>query len=510
MEGCAVQSAPAGPLSGANTSDAVITPTLDTMKDLLELDSLALAHALRAGEVSPTEVLDVTLDAAERLGDQVGAFVTLSPELARTQAEDAEAALVAARRTGETAALPPFLGVPCPVKDLSAVAGVPMRAGSAAIDDFVPNFDDGVAQLLSEAGAVMVGKTSTPEFGLPCYTEPDFGPPARTPWDLDRSAGGSSGGAAAAVAARIVPAAHGSDGGGSLRIPASVCGLVGFKTSRGLAGPGPYGVDGPGLVSQGVLTRTVRDTAAFLDVLATPWPGDTFVLGDRPDSYLASCAAPPRPQRIGLLTEPVIATGAPVDPACRAAALTTARLLTDLGHEVVEVAPPFAAEKWAPFMALWSVGALQAPVDPAKEHLLTPLTRWLRETGRGISALAYADALAGVQRLTREIAATWSAVDVILSPTLAQPPAKVGALRNDSDPAADFAAQMAYTPWTSVWNLAGWPAVSIPQGWTEGAQPLPIGVMLGAKLGQDATLLALAAQLEEANPWADRQPPVHA
>ncbi|KZM76327.1 amidase [Cellulosimicrobium sp. I38E] len=485
-----------------------------SVTDLLDLDATALAHALRTGDTSPTEVLDATLDAAGGVGADVGAFTVLTADLARTQALAAESALVAARRAGSAVegptpgrpdGLPPFLGVPCPIKDLTMVEGAPIRAGSAAIDPFPAPYDDGVVTLLRAAGTVMIGKTTTPELGLPCYTEPDVGPTARTPWDLKRSAGGSSGGAAAAVAARVVPVAHGSDGGGSLRIPASACGLVGLKPSRGLVSPGPYGVDGAGLATHGVLTRSVRDAAAFLDVLARPWPGDTFT------ARLAT-ARGGRRLRVGLLLEPVIAADAPVHPACADAARATAALLAGLGHDVVEIPPPFGAERWDAFAALWSVGALQAPVPPDREHLLVPLTRWLRERGRGVSGLAYATALGGVQQLTREVAAAWAGIDVVLSPTLAQPPALVGSQRIDDDPAADFAAQTAFTPWTSVWNLTGRPAISLPLGEVRVTDPdgtsaiVPVGVMLGADHGDDALLLDLAARLEEAAPWSHRRP----
>lgn len=507
-----------------------------TTAELLELDATALAASLRAGETSPTEVLDATLGAARDVGARVGAFVHLADELARAQAAAAESALVTARCdgvVGEPGALPPFLGVPCPIKDLNLVAGVPVRAGSAALDPAAPPVDDGVVTLLREAGTVMLGKTSTPELGLPCYTEPDVGPTARTPWDLRRSAGGSSGGAAAAVAARVVPVAHGSDGGGSIRIPASACGLVGLKPSRGRVSPGPFSVDGAGLATHGVLTRSVRDTAAFLDVLARPWPGDTFVAGpvpgtphrggttattwwtgEAPDTFLGATRAPTRPLRVGLLLDPVIAPDAPVHPACAAVARGAAALLADAGHEVVELGPPFDAQRWDAFAALWSVGALLAPVPAEREGLLVPLTRWLRERGRSVSGAQYATALAEVQRLTRDVAAAWADVDVVLSPTLAQPPAPVGTQRLDDDPAADFAAQTAFTPWTSMWNLTGRPAVSLPLG--EAVVPddagvpvtLPVGVMLGAAHGADALLLSLAARLEEAAPWAHRRPPV--
>lgn len=475
------------------------------MTDLHEFTALELAAAIRAGEASPTEVLDHSLERAGMLGPEVGAFVELTPELARAQALAAERAL-AGDGPGADA---PLLGVPCPIKDLSMVAGVPIRAGSAAFGDAVAPVDDGVVTLLREAGTLMIGKTNTPELGLPAYTEPDIAAPARTPWDLRRSAGGSSGGAAAAVAAGIVPMAHGSDGGGSIRIPASACGLVGLKPTRGRVSPGPYGVDSAGLAVHGVLTRDVRDTAMALDVIARDWPGDTFTVPASGGRFLDACEREPGPLRIGMLTEPVIDASAVVDPACLQAADSTAGLLQELGHHV-ELAPvPFPAERWASFEALWSVLALTAPIPPEHEHLLVPLTRWLREKGRSVTGLEYAQAISQVQLTTREAAATWAAYDVILTPTLARPPAMIGELRDDDDPAADFAAQMAYTPWTSVWNLTGWPAISLPLHWTDDPADgtLPIGVMLGGRHGAEEMLLSVAAQLEAARPWRNRRPP---
>ena len=255
--------------------------------EIHELTALELASAIREREVSPTEVLDHTLERADRLGSRVGAFVTLTPDLARDQAHAVEKAILGG---GEA---PPLAGVPCPVKDLAMVAGIPFTAGSAALASTVAPVDDGVVSLLRDAGTLMIGKTNTPEFGLPCYTEPDIAPPARSPWDLSRSAGGSSGGAAAAVAAHIVPVAHASDGGGSIRIPASVCGLVGLKPTRGRVSAGPHGVDGAGLAGSGVLTRDVRDTAALLDVLAHNRPGDTFVLPGPATTFVDACERAP-------------------------------------------------------------------------------------------------------------------------------------------------------------------------------------------------------------------------
>ncbi len=495
--------------------------------DAAWLPALDLAAAIRAGEIGPVEVVTAALERAERLGPGLGAFVTLTPDLALAQARAVERAMPPRDRGGAGSPAPggggrpddaPFLGVPVAIKDLSQVAGVPMRMGTAALDPVVPDVDDGAVTLLRQAGAAVVGTTATPEFGLPCYTEPDIGPPARTPWDRTRSAGGSSGGSAAAVAAGIVPLALGSDGGGSIRIPASACGLVGLKASRGRISWGPHGVDRAGLATLGVLTRDVRDTAAALDVLARPWPGDIALLPGPRTTFLDACGRDPGRLRVGLLTDPVIDDAAPVHPACRAAAEQVAGVLEGLGH-AVDLAPvPFPAERWGVFRALWSVGALGVPIPPEREERLVPLTRWLREAGRSVTGLAYAEAVAAAQALARETARSWAAFDVVLTPTLAQPPAPIGSLRDDADPAADFAAQTAFTPWTSVYNLTGAPAISLPLGWAEvmgddgarpadGAHVLPIGVMLGARLGEEEMLLALAADLEAAMPWRHRRPP---
>ncbi|SDS75466.1 amidase [Paraoerskovia marina] len=484
------------------------------------LDAVALAAALRDGEFSATEILHATRRAIDDVGARVGAFVTgakdASDAMAAEQAAEADRRLAAARRDGTTADLPPFLGVPVPVKDLTMVAGVPFRAGSAALPGDPAPVDAGVVRLLRAAGTVMVGKTTTPELGLPPYTEPDTGPPARTPWDLSRSAGGSSGGAGAAVGSHVVPVAQGSDGGGSIRIPASACGLVGLKPSRGRVSPGPDGVDGAGLAVNGVLTRTVRDTAAFLDVLARPWPGETFTLPRPSDlrpgaTFLDACAARPGRLRIGVLTDPVISPDAPVDPQVLEATRQTAELLAELGHDVSPAPLPFPAERWDAFAVLWSTMALSAPIPPEVEHLLTPLTRAQRDAGRGVDGLSVARAFEAVQLITREVARSWESFDVVLTPTLAQPPAPLGSIRDDADPAADFAAQMAYTPWTSVANLTGRPSVSLPlhRAAYDGVE-LPLGSMLTGRLGDDALLLSLAAQLETALPWATHVPPVHA
>ncbi len=484
--------------------------------ELHELSAIELATAVRRREVTAADVLARTL---ERAATVDGAFVHLAPEHARAQAQKLDDDAAAG------AEMPPFAGVPCPVKDLSQVKGLPFAAGSAVMAGHTAEVDDGVATLLERAGTLMIGKTTTPEFGLPCYTEPATGAPARTPWDPRRTAGGSSGGAALAVAAGVVPVAHGSDGGGSIRIPAACCGVVGMKPSRGLVSDGPIGVPGIGLVSHGVLTRTVRDTAAFLDVLSARWPGDapspvsgsllaavdaavvggpsagSLPAGERP-AYPGEVPPGPRGLRIGVLTEPLNCDDAEIHPEALAAVARASESLRALGHEVLAAPRPMTGADWMSFMPLWSVGAASVPIPPEFESYLMPLTRYLREMGRGFTGAQYAGATAAMQGLTRQIAVAWAGFDAILTPTLSGPPALPEDLQL-ADPAADFEAQKRFTPWTSVWNMTGAPSISVPlhRADVDGIT-LPFGVMLGGTaIGQDARLLALAVQLEAADPW---------
>ncbi|MCM2575979.1 amidase [Streptomyces meridianus] len=465
-----------------------------------ELTMLEQAAAIRSGDLSPVELAEHYLRRIETYDAQVGAYLTVTADRALDEARRAERLL-----TGP-GALPPLLGVPLPVKDLTPVAGVRCTFGSAAFADTVaePQDEPHLVSLLRDAGTVMLGKTNTPEFGLPAYTESRIAPPARTPFDLTRGAGGSSGGAAAAVAAGLAPAAQGSDGGGSIRIPASACGLVGFKPSRGRVSPAPHG-DVSGLVTAGPLTRTVRDAAALLDVMAVPVPGDPWQVPVPETSFLQWCDRPPARLRIGRWSRPDV-EGVTVDPEVLAAYEETSALLAALGHEVVDVPQPLRPGDRDAFMPVWAVLAGSAPVPPEKEDDLLPLTRWLRELGRGTSGAAYTQALAAMQVVGRRIAVAVASCDVVLTPTLARLPQPVGALRDDADPAADFAAQVAFTPFTGPWNMAGLPAVSLPLGWTGGG--LPVGMMLGASHGADGPLLALAAQLEEAAPWRGRILPI--
>ncbi len=476
------------------------------MTELHELSALEQAALVRRREVSSVELTEHHLRRADALDATVGAFITRADDLGLGLARAADAR-VAAAVEGEP--LPALLGTVVPVKDLDAVAGVRMTGGSVVFD-VVPEQDDHVVALMRAAGLVITGKTNAPEFGLPCYTEPDVAPPARTPWDLTRSAGGSSGGAAAAVAAGIASAAQGNDGGGSLRIPASVCGLVTIKPSRGRISNAPWPDSLGELTTHGPLARTVEDAAALLDLMAVPAPGDGLLLPPLApdDSFLAAARREPGRLRIGRYAVPVIAE-TDVDPAVLAVYDDASRLLESLGHVVEDVAPPFGPDQVHAFEAVWSILALGVPLDPADEDRLRPLTRWLRERGRGVSGEQLSASVSLMRSLTRSTIAATAAYDAVLTPTLAQLPALVGGLRDDADPAADFEAQKRFTPFTSPYNISGQPAVSLPLGWPEvDGVVLPVGVQLVGRPGEEAVLLGLAGQLERAAPWAHRRPAV--
>jgi amidase len=460
------------------------------VSELHDLTALEQGSAIRAGEVSPLELVEHYLTRIERLSDRVGAFVTVTGELARRQA------VLAAHRVGDFTS--PLYGVPTAVKDLNATAGIRTEFGSATMAGNVPEVSDEVVLRMEAAGLVSLGKTTTPEFGSPCYTEPDNAPPARTPWDLERMAGGSSGGAAAAVAAGLVPLAQGSDGGGSIRIPASCCGLFGLKPTRGRVSGGPMYGDPVGLGVAGPLTRTVRDAAALLDVLAGPAVGDPFWAPPPPRSFLAGCDADPGKLRVGRFAQPVIADVA-VHPEVLKAYEDASRLLVSLGHDVEDIDVPLPSDAVQTFETCWSVLTALSVAPPGTEHLLRPLTRWLQERGRAVSGPEFGLAIGELRRVAAGALRALAPYDAVLTPTLAQPPLRIGAIRDDDDPARDFENQKAFTPWTSAWNVTGMPAASLPLHVTPDG--LPVGVMLACRPGEEHQLLALCAQVEQAAPW---------
>lgn len=469
------------------------------MSELHDLTLLEQAAAIRNREVSPVDLVDHYLARIDRLNDEVGAFVHVAADQARAAAKDAESAVTS------RADLPPLHGVPTAIKDLFLTADMPTSFGTGAFAPVELGIDEAFVAKLRAAGVISLGKTATPEFGAPCYTEPEGHPPARTPWDLTRSAGGSSGGAGAAVASGLVAAAPGSDGAGSIRTPSSVNGLFGIKTSRGRVSGAPLNAEISGLSVHGPIARTVRDAAALLDAMAGRTTMDwIWQAPPSTGTFLAACNDEPRGMRIGRYLTPVI-PDAVVFPECIAAYEHASALLEQLGHTVEDHQPTLDAGLIDQFETLWAVEFSTVPVPPEAEGRLRPLSRWLRERGRHVTAGEFYNALATLRSAARTELDRTSSYDAVLTPSLAQPPAKVGGLRNDDDPAQDFESQKRFTPFTAPYNMTGQPAVSIPLHWTDDS--LPIGVQLIGRPGDEVTLLRIAAQVEAAEPWAHRKPP---
>lgn len=473
------------------------------MAELHDLSALEQGELIRSGEISPVELTEHYLERAARLPREYvdGAFVHRDPDAARLRARE----VAAVGPVGDGAS--PLAGVPTAIKDLNLTKGVPTSFGAPAFAGYVPEVSDGVTLAIEDAGMISLGKTSTPEFGSPCYTEPEGRPPAVTPWDTTRMAGGSSGGAAAAVAAGLVPVAQGSDGGGSIRIPAACCGLVGLKPSRGRISGFPLYGDPIGLAVSGPIARTVGDAAALLDVLAGRRAGDPAWAPEPDGTFLSAVGREPGRLRIACFDEPVL-TDTDVHPEVQRAYDDTSALLSSLGHAVEDVPVPLPREAMAVFETCWSVLTALSTVtlEPDQQATLRPLTRWLGERGEAVSGPAFGLAIGQLRRYAADALVALAPYDAVLTPTVATPPPLVGALRDDTDPAADFAAQTRYTPWTSAWNVTGMPAISLPVHHTP--EGLPVGVMLAARPGEEQLLLALAAQIEGAVPWRDRRPPL--
>lgn len=463
--------------------------------ELAFASALEQARLVREGEVSSTELVELCLERIDQIDPELNAFVTVCGEEARTAARAIDSG------SGTTGA--PFRGVPIAVKDLTATAGIRTTYSSRAFADFVPDFDMAVVRRLRDAGFVIVGKTNTPEFGTTAFTESELNGATRNPWNTERTPGGSSGGAAAALAAGLVPVAHGSDGGGSIRIPASCCGLVGLKPSRGRVSAAPF-TSFEGLSTSAPLARSVADAAALLDVLTGYEPGDPWWAPPPENPFLEEVGVAPGRLRIAFTSAPPI--DVPVDTECVAACTSTAALLSDLGHDVVERTPPWTEPDLAlTFIGVWQVGAALHPVDDLS--LLTPLNRELAEAARTTSSADYARAVVRLQLFARRVVAFWNEVDVVLTPTLALPPVPIGWQEQGVEGAVEqLLRNTEFTPFTAVANVTGLPAVSLPLHWTEGG--LPVGVQAIGPPAGDALLVRLAGQIEEARPWAHRRPPV--
>jgi amidase len=457
--------------------------------ELAFLSAVEQARLVRSGEASSEELVSHSFERIERLDSQLNAFVTVC----------AEEALASARAVDSSSEDAPFRGVPIGIKDLAATAGIRTTYSSRAYADYVPDFDTAVVRRLREAGFVIVGKTNTPEFGTIAFTESELNGAAHNPWNTALTPGGSSGGAAAALAAGLVPAAHATDGGGSIRIPASCCGLFGLKPSRGRVSTAPFG-SLEGLTSAGPLTRTVEDAAHLLDVLAGYETGDPWWAPPPHLPYAETFAREPGSLRIGTTATPPV--DVPVDGECRAALTSAAELLETLGHDVREMSPPWREpDLFHTFITVWQVGP---GLHPVGEALMTPLNRGLVESARASTALDYGRAVAWLQALARRIVALWDEIDVLLTPTLAMEPVPIGWQESVEGAIEQLLRNTEFTPFTAVANLTGLPAMSLPLHWA--ASGLPVGVQaIGPPAGEEL-LLRLAAQLEAARPWADRRP----
>lgn len=476
------------------------------MAELHDLTALEQGRLIRSGEISPLELTEHYLQRLARPDEGFqtfveGAFAFHDPDAARARARD----VTAVGPVGDGAS--PLAGVPTAIKDLNLTRGVPTEFGSPAYAGYVPEVSDGVTLAIEAAGMVSLGKTSTPEFGSPCYTEPEGRPPAVTPWDVTRMAGGSSGGAAAAVAAGLVPVAQGSDGGGSIRIPASCCGLVGLKPTRGRISGFPMYGDPIGLAVSGPIARTVGDAAAMLDVLAGHRAGDPSWAPEPSGTFLSAVDREPGRLRVACFEEPIIAD-TDVHPEVRRAYAAAMDLMASLGHQVEIVPVPLPREAVAVFETCWNVLTALSTVglEPEQQAGLRPLTRWLGRRGEAVTAPAFGLAIGQLRRHAADALVALAPYDIVLTPTVAAPPLPVGAIRDDTDPAADFEAQKRFTPWTSAWNVTGMPAISLPLHQTP--EGLPVGIMFAARPAEEELLLSLAAQVETAAPWKDRHPPL--
>jgi amidase len=473
------------------------------------LDATAQAELVRRGEAKPAELVDAAIARIERLDPTLGAVITRQFERARAWAAAPD--------------LPqgPFRGVPILLKDLGAhLAGDPVHCGMRALRraGWCEPGEAYFAERLRLSGAISLGRTNTPELGLLPTTEPEAYGPTRNPWRTTHSAGGSSGGSAAAVAAGLVAAAHASDGGGSIRIPASHCGLVGLKPTRGRSSFGPGLAERwAGCSVEGFVTRSVRDTAALLDVVSGARPGDPYSAPPPQRPFAQEAGAPPGRLRIGaMLRAP---RGAALDAHCREAVSATARRLESLGHRVEEAHPEALEEtdgvrafvnivtvSTARALEAWSA-RIGAPIGQPD---VEPLTWALAEMGRATSGVQYLGAVEAGHAHVRRLAAFWQrGFDLLLTPTCAAPPPPLGHFDpTPENPLAGYAAALPFGLFSSTWNLSGQPAISLPLHQTPDG--LPIGIQLVAAVGGEPTLLRVAAQLEQAHPWAGRLPPVHA
>ncbi len=452
--------------------------------DLTSASALELAAQVRSGEVSPRELAEQAIARIEAANPELNFLVT----------DCFEQALAAAPADG------PFRGVPMLVKDLTETAGLRTTFSCRAFAGYVPERDMAVVRRMKDAGFVVLGKSNTPEFGSTAVTESELNGACRNPWDTTRTPGGSSGGAAAAVAAGVLPLAHGSDGGGSIRIPAACCGLFGLKPSRGRVSVAPYGSGSLELGQSGPLAVSVRDAAAFLDAVAGYELGDGHWAQPSGRPFLDEVGTDPGRLRVAFTAEPPVSSA--VDPRLVAVARDAADALAALGHDVVERTPPWRDESLLDrFAVLWAIGPAMYPVPD--RALLEPLNRTLADAADATSSSDYARTVAWFQGFARRALELWTDVDVVLTPGLGMLPVEIGWAFEPDDPWEQYRRAGEFTPFTPIVNVTGQPAVSVPFAVVDG---LPASVQLIGPPAGEGLLLRLAGQLEDAYPWAQRLP----
>lgn len=473
------------------------------VNELSNLDATALAELVCKKEVKPVELVQLAIDRIEKVNPRINAVVTTMYDEALAKANSVHGDL-------------PFAGVPFLLKDLAAAyKGVPTSSGSKYGRDYTPIGDTELVARYRRAGLIVVGKTNTPEFGILPTTEPELFGPARNPWNTNYTTGGSSGGSAAAVAAGIVPMAHGNDGGGSIRIPASCCGVFGLKPTRARNPLGPYlGDVFSGLVAEHAVTRTVRDSAGLLDATSGHSLGDPYCAPEPRRPFAQEIGANPGKLKIAFSAKAPL--GTPIHPDCVAAVEDAAKLLADLGHEVVKAAPVFDGEMlWKQFLTIWAAGVTWTIKNmnfalgrmPAEDEL-EPITLAYDQVGQEVRAADYLVAVQYFQLLARQVAEFMKRYNVLLTPTLGSPPLPLGSfVPTPEDPLVNGIAST-FVPFTPISNATGQPAMSVPLFWN--AEGLPIGTHFVGRYGDEATLFRLASQLEQARPWANRLPPLSA
>jgi len=459
-----------------------------------------LAQMVKKGELTARELVETSLSQIESLDGEVGAFSHV----------DAEGALAAADKINSEDDRP-FAGVPIAIKDNKAVAGMPLNFSANLMGDFVAPSDSALVTKFREAGFIIVGKTKLPEFGLMPVTDPTRGGPARNPWDLTRTPGGSSGGSAAAVASGMVPIAHANDGGGSTRIPAACCGLVGLKAQRGRVSVAPELGDSF-LIADGVLTRTTAESAAVLDILEGYVTGDATWATPPTEAYAKAAAREPGTLRIGWTTEPPI--DAPVDAEAAAAVERTAKLLEDMGHQVEIAEPawkndmlvPLFSAAFGPAVATAIIFAQMIAQKEATADDMEPMSWMVWQQAQALPAPMYLAAMTQLNAFCRGFMGFFEEYDLLLTPGLAERPVKIGEIdpRSD-DPEAMFVRGGQFTPFTAAANVTGQPAISVPIEQREDGLPLAVQLMAGPE--REDLLLQVAAQLEQASPWAARRAP---